>query len=109
MLRNWRFCDRLGVTVARWLSGLGWHVCVRRNVSLCGHRQPLTPSSPIVLTFYIALPSPGADPALQGVLGRARLLATSYGQFEREIIGQMDEMFSSGRISFQPRRRWRRP
>ncbi len=76
-LRNSRFFDRLGFTVARWFSGLGWHAFVRRNVFLGGHRQPLMPSRLIALTFHIPLLSPGADPALQGALGRARLLATS--------------------------------
>jgi spermidine dehydrogenase len=94
-LRNWRFFDKLGFTVARWFAGLGWHVCVRRNVAFSMRDPPLTPNSPIVLTFYIPFLYPKADPSVQGSLGRAQLLATSYADFERQIVEQMSEMFGS--------------
>jgi spermidine dehydrogenase len=94
-VRHWRFFDKLGFAVARWFAGLGWHVCVRRNVLLGKTRPPLTPDSPIVLTFYIPFLHPEADPAIQGTLGRAELLATSYGDYEHQIRAQMSEMFGS--------------
>jgi spermidine dehydrogenase len=95
-LRNWRFFDKLGFTVARWFTGFGWHVCVRRNVQFGKDGPPLTPDSPIVLTFYVPFLYPGKDPAIQGTLGRQQLLATSYADYERQIREQMSEMFSSG-------------
>ena len=101
-VRHWRFFDSLGFTVARWFSGLGWHVCVRRNVVLDGRAPPLTPNSPIVLTFYIPLLNPEADPAAQGSVGRAQLLAASYADYERQIREQMTEMF--GAAGFDARR-----
>lgn len=101
-VRNWRFFDKLGFTVARWFAGLGWHVCVRRNVALEKSPPPLTPDSPIILTFYIPFLHPDADPAVQGSLGRAELLGASYADFERQILGQMSEMF--GPAGFDARR-----
>lgn len=94
-VRHWRFFDKLGISVARSFGTLGWHVCVRRNVVFRKDRSPLTPDSPIVLTFYIPFLHPGEDPALQGTLGRAKLLGTSYADFERQIRGQLDEMFGA--------------
>jgi spermidine dehydrogenase len=93
-VRNWRFFDRLGITAARWFEGLGWHVCVRRNVLLPGQHRPLTPDSPVVLTFYIPFLHPEADPAVQGSLGRAELLATSYAEFEGRLRAVMSELFA---------------
>ncbi len=93
-LRNWRFFDKLGFTAARWFEGLGWQVCVRRNVSF-GGTKPFTPEDPTVLTFYIPFLNPDLVPAAQGPAARARLLSTSYAQFEKQIRTQMSEMFGS--------------
>ncbi|MDT9599763.1 NAD(P)-binding protein [Sphingosinicella rhizophila] len=101
-IRNWRFFDKLGFTVARWFEGLGWHVCVRRNVANGADARPLTPDSPIVLTFYIPFLHPGADPASQGALGRQQLLETSYAIFEQQLRTCMTEMF--GAAGFDARR-----
>jgi spermidine dehydrogenase len=94
-VRHWRFFDKLGITAARWFAGLGWHVCVRRNVAWNASSPPLTPNSPIVLTFYIPLLHPEVEPAMQGAAGRAQLLSTSYAQFELQLREQMTEMFAS--------------
>lgn len=94
-VRHWRFFDSLGLVAARWFSGLGWHVCVRRNISYGPQTPPLTPDSPIVLTFYIPLLNAEADPAAQGAVARAQMLATSYSDYERQIREQMTEMFGS--------------
>jgi spermidine dehydrogenase len=93
-LRNWRFFDKLGFINARWFEGLGWQACVRRNVSF-GAAKALTPDDPIVLTFYIPLLSPELAPTAQGPAGRARLLSTSYAEFEQQIRRQMSEMFGA--------------
>lgn len=93
-LRNWRFFDKLGFIAARWFEGLGWNVCVRRNVAF-GTAPPLTPDDPTVLTFYIPFLSPDLPAEAQGPAGRARLLSTSYVDFERQIRAQMTEMFGS--------------
>jgi len=101
-LRNWRFFDRLGFPMARWFSGLGWHVCVRRNVTLAKDPRPLTPDSPIVLTFYVPFMNPDVAPEMQGPVARGQLLATSYSDFERQLREQMTEMF--GPAGFDARR-----
>jgi spermidine dehydrogenase len=94
-VRHWRYFDKLGFTAARWFSGLGWHVCVRRNVAWTPGAPPLTPNSPIVLTFYIPLLHPEVDPAVQGMAGRAQLLSTSYADYERQLREQLSAMFAA--------------
>jgi spermidine dehydrogenase len=94
-VRHWRYLDRLGITVARWFSGLGWHLCVRRNVAWDAHSPPLTPNSPIVLTFYIPLLHAEVEPALQGSAGRAELLGTSYADYERQLREKLSQLFGS--------------
>jgi spermidine dehydrogenase len=94
-VRHWRYLDRLGFTVARWFSGLGWHLCVRRNVAWDNLAPALTPNSPIVLTLYIPLLHPEVEPALQGAAGRAELLGTSYSEYERQLREQLSELFAS--------------
>lgn len=94
-VRHWRFFDQLGFIAARWFSGLGWHVCVRRNVRLRVGAPALTPDSPIVLTFYIPILQPDVDPVAQGPAARAQLLSTSYAVFEKQLREQMSEMFGS--------------
>jgi spermidine dehydrogenase len=100
-LRHWRFFDKLGFTNARWFEGLGWQVCVRRNVSF-GSSKALTPDDPVVLTFYIPFLDSSLAPAAQGPAGRARLLSTSYADFEQQIRLQLSEMF--GAAGFDARR-----
>jgi spermidine dehydrogenase len=100
-VRNWRFFDKLGVSVARSFAGLGWHVVVRRNVVLEKRQVAFSPDSPTVLTFYIPFLHAGADPAVQGSLGRAQLLATSYSDFEQQLRSQLTEMFGSAGFDAQ--------
>lgn len=100
-LRHWRFFDKLSFVCARWFEGLGWHTCVRRNVVL-GNAPALTPDDPMVLTFYIPFLSPDLPATAQGPAGRARLLSTSYADFERQIRAQLSEMF--GVAGFDARR-----
>ncbi|HVO45353.1 MAG TPA: NAD(P)-binding protein [Steroidobacteraceae bacterium] len=95
-VRNWRFFDRLGFPIARWFSGFGWHVCVRRNVTLDRNPRRLTPDSPVVLTFYIPFMNPTVSPEMQGPAARAQLLGASYADLERRLREQMTEMFASG-------------
>lgn len=101
-VRHWRFFDKLGFINARWFSGLGWHLCVRRNVAFSKDAPPLTPDSPIVLTFYIPILNPNVDPAVQGAVSRAQLLAMSYADFEKRLLDQMTKMF--GHAGFDAQR-----
>jgi spermidine dehydrogenase len=94
-VRHWRYFDRLGFTVARWFTGLGWHLCVRRNIAWNATAPALTPDSPIILTLYIPLLHPEVEPALQGAAGRAQLLGTSYSDYERQLREKLSELFAS--------------
>ncbi len=101
-VRHWRFFDSLGIIAARWFSGLGWHVCVRRNVSFDPHAAPLHPDRPIVLTFYIPILNAAVDADAQGNAARTQMLAASYADYERQIREQMSLMF--GKHGFNARR-----
>jgi spermidine dehydrogenase len=101
-LRQWRFFDKLGFTAARWFEGLGWHVSLRRNVALGSNASALTPDDPIVLTLYIPFLNSQLPAAAQGPAGRARLLSTSYAEFEHQIREKLTEMF--GAAGFDARR-----
>lgn len=101
-VRHWRYFDALGFSVARWFSGFGWHVCVRRNAVFEADAPPLTPDSPVVLTFYIPFLNPDVDPAAQGSVARAQLLSASYADFELQLREQMTAMF--GAAGFDARR-----
>ncbi len=57
------------------------------------YRPPLHPDKPTVLTFYLGLYTPGRPAGEQGNLGRKKMLATSYADFERQIRSQMTMLF----------------
>jgi spermidine dehydrogenase len=46
------------------------------------------------MTFYVPFNNPGHPPEVQGVIGRAELLSKSYADYEKEIVDQMNAMFS---------------
>jgi len=94
-LRNWRFLDRLGISSGRWFEGFGNFFSIRRPMITGESTQPFDPDKPIVMTFYVPFNYPGYSIEEQGSLGRAELLGKSYGEYEREIIGQMTKMFAT--------------
>ena len=95
-LRNWRFLDKLGFAAARWFDGFGFYSTVRHPMVI-GHRPtPFHPDKPMVMTFYVPLQRPDLPLAAQGPAGRAQLYGTSYADYERQIVAQMQRMFSSG-------------
>jgi len=93
-LRHWRFFDKLGFTNTRWSDALGWQTSIRRNVAL-GKTGTFTPDSPTVLTFYIPFLHPELPGPAQGPAARARLFATSYGDFERQLREQLTAGFAA--------------
>lgn len=104
-VRHWRFLYRLGAPAVRWMDDgtlFGFAANIRRNIVAPGHQPPLHPDRPALLTFYMGLYTPGYDAHTQGVLGRTRLLATSYAQYERQIRVQMAQMFAG--TGFDPAR-----
>jgi len=104
-LHNWRFLYRLGAPAVRWMddgSMFGYCANIRRNMVVGDYNPPLHPDKPTLLTFYMGLYTPGHTAYQQGVLGRMRLLSTSYVEYERTIRRQMDEMFSG--VGFDAKR-----
>lgn len=94
-LTNWRFLYKLGAPACRWFDGeFGFSCNIRRSMVAGAYKPPLHPDSPTVLTFYLGLYTAGRSPQEQGVLGRMRLLSTSYAEYERQIRSQMTTLFS---------------
>jgi len=94
-LRNWHFLDQLGISSGRWFEGFGNFFSIRRPMKTGKSTQPFDPDKPTVMTFYVPFNNPGYPMAVQGLIGRAELLAKSYRQYEKEIIDQMNTMFSA--------------
>jgi spermidine dehydrogenase len=94
-LHNWRFLDKLGISAARWFEGFGFFANIRQPMLVGDRPTPFHPDKPTVLTFYIPFLKPGLPIEAQGPAGRAELYGTSYADFERKIISQMQRLFGS--------------
>jgi spermidine dehydrogenase len=94
-LRNWRFLDRLGISAARWFDGLGFYSTVMQPMVVGRRPVPFHPDKPIVMTFYVPIQHPDLPLVAQGPAGRAELYGTSYAEYERQILAQMQRMFAS--------------
>jgi spermidine dehydrogenase len=93
-LTNWRFLYKLEAPAIRYFGGsFGWSCNIRQNMIAGPYHPPLHPDNPTVLTFYLGLYTPGHPAAEQGNLGRTRMLATSYADYERQIRTQMTMLF----------------
>lgn len=94
-LRNWRFLEKLGVSAVRWFGGeMGFWVNVRQPMVMSdGSTMPLDPDLPVVLSNYIAFPTPGVDGKTSGSLGRARLFSMSYHDMEAWVVKHYTLLF----------------
>ncbi len=104
-LRHWRFLYDLDITSCRWFDdtdGIGYCCNLRQNMVTERHSPPLHPDKPAVLSFYLGFPVPGLPAATQGIAARARLINTSYADFELLIRRQMLRLF--GASGFNPKR-----
>jgi spermidine dehydrogenase len=102
-LTNWRFLYDLGAPACRWFGdGFGFSCNIRRSMVTSSYNPPLHPDMPTVLTYYVGLYTPGRSAYEQGVLGRTRLLASPYADYERRIREHMTHLFSQA--GFNPRR-----
>jgi len=101
-VRNWRFLYKMGMSGCRWFDGLGDYLSVRRMATLDGVSPTIGPDSPTVLTIKVLFAQPGLPIAEQGAQGRAKLLGTSFAQYERALREQLADMFAPG--GFDPRR-----
>jgi spermidine dehydrogenase len=95
-LRNWRFLYKLRAPAARYFAGgFGWSCNIRQSMVAGTFAPPLDPEKPIVLTFYTGIYDAGRPAKEQGEAGRKRLLATSYAEYETQILGQMKYLFAA--------------
>lgn len=94
-LRNWRFLDKLGISTARWFDGFGFFCSVRQPMVLDRRAPPFHPDKPIVMTFYVPIQNPELPLEAQGPTGRVQLYGTSYAQYEKQVVEQMQRMFGS--------------
>jgi len=68
----------------------------------CDFFRTIDPDSPTVLIIKVLFAQPGLSIAEQGAQGRAKLLGTSFAQYERVFREQMADMFAPGGLD--PRR-----
>jgi spermidine dehydrogenase len=101
-VRNWRFLYKMGMSGCRWFEGLGNYLSVRRMATIGSESPTIGPDSPTVLTIKVLFAQPGLPIAEQGAQGRAKLLGTSFAQYERAFRQQLADMFAPG--GFDPRR-----
>ena len=101
-VRNWRFLYKMGMSGCRWFGGLGDYLSVRRQATMGTESATIGPDSPTVLTIKVLFAQPGLPIAEQGAQGRAKLLGTSFAQYERALREQLADMFAPG--GFDPRR-----
>ena len=101
-LDNWRALYKLGFTACSWRGGFGHTANIRAPMYVGNYRPPLDPDKPIVFTFYVAFHQHGLSFDEQGRVGRAKLFATSYREFETQIRQQLVQMFASA--GFDPKR-----
>jgi spermidine dehydrogenase len=95
-LRNWRFLDKLGFAAARWFDGFGFYSTIRQPMLVGDRPTPFHPDKPIVMTFYVPIQRPDLPLVAQGPASRMQLYSTSYATYERQIVEQMQRMFSPG-------------
>lgn len=103
-LTNWQFIHRLGMTAAIWDredAVFGSTCNLRRPMRVGRHRPALDPGRPAVLSFYTPFHAPGLPLEAQISLGRAELLRTSYADYERRIVAQMQRLFQDGGFDAQ--------
>jgi len=100
-LRNWRFLDKLGFSAARWFDGFGFYGMIRQPMVIGDRPTPFNPDKPIVMTFYVPVQRLDLPLNAQGPAGRALMLGTSYADYERQVVAQMQRMFSPGGFDAQ--------
>jgi len=101
-LDNWRFLDKLGYTACSWRGGFGFTANMRPNMYVGDYRPPLDPNKPNLFTFYVPFNQHGLSLVEQGHAGRARLLGTTYRDYETQVRQQMVTLFADA--GFDPKR-----
>lgn len=95
-LTNWRFLDKLGFSTARWFDGFGFYCTIRQPMVIGKRPTPFHPDKPVVMTFYVPIQRTDLPLEAQGPAARAKLYGTTYLEYERQIVAQMERLFSPG-------------
>jgi hypothetical protein len=91
-----------GISGFRWFEGIGNYTEVRRTATIGADSATISPDSPVVLNLKVLFSYPGMAIANQGHRGRAKMLRTSFRDYERQIRKQFTDMFA--RSGFDARR-----
>ena len=102
LIRHWKAFTNLGISGAQ-APGM-YHTGVRlgRSVQFGDYQPSRSPEDPMILRMTRVPCSPGLPKKEQHRLGRADLLATSFGTFERNIRDQLGRTLGDG--GFDPAR-----
>jgi len=97
-IRNWHAFVKLGVDRIYSPKSFFSNIKLDYPVTLGGYRHPRDPAEPILLHMvHIPLtPNQGLSNVEQFRLGRQKLLATPFEEFERQITGQLDRILGPG-------------
>jgi spermidine dehydrogenase len=92
-LRNWRFLYRAGIAECQWFEGIGNYFALRKLATIGDVSPVISPDSPVMLTLKILFSYPGMPLAEQNSRGRSELLSTTYREYERRLVSQLETMF----------------
>jgi spermidine dehydrogenase len=98
LIRDWRAFAKLGVHEVYAPQAFHSRVKLDYPVHLGGYRSPVKPGEPMCLHLVHVpnIPLAGLSARDQWRAGRAKLLAATFADFEREIRAQLDAMLSPG-------------
>ena len=101
LTRNWRAWQRLGVHDIS--APMSFHSRVKLDfpVSIGGYRHARDPDEPMCLhlVHVPGAPNQGLDARTQFRIGQARLLETTFADFEARIRDELDRMLGGGGFS----------
>lgn len=104
LVRNWQPFAALGVHRIQFPSGLMNGVALDFPVSLGGYEFAKTPADPMILhwDYFPTQPGQGLDARTQNKLGRQKMLALGFEDYERAMRSQARDVLADG--GFDPAR-----
>ena len=99
LVRNWYPWVQLGVHEIS--APMSFHSRIKLDypVTLGGYRHPRDPSEPMCLHMVHVPLGPGHDARTQFMLGRSKLMAMEFADFEKIICEELDRMLGPGGFS----------
>jgi spermidine dehydrogenase len=99
LVRNWHPWVRLGVHEITAPMSIHSRVKLDYPVSLGGYRHARDPSEPMCLHMVYVPVTPGSDARTQFKLGRSKLYAMEFAEFEANIRDELSRMLGPGGFS----------